>query len=65
MPQFKFTGFKHPDELASGRPLAVGDEVDLTDDEVKANSRLIEEGFLVEMNPSKETKKNRREESDK
>lgn len=37
-----------PETLASGRPLAFSDEVSLTSDEVKANSRLIDSGSLVE-----------------
>lgn len=61
MPLFKFTGCRHPDELANGRPLAPGEEVELTDADVKANSRLIEEGHLVELNPPKQAKKQREE----
>lgn len=37
-----------PSTLDSGRPLAFGDEVQLTSDEVGANSRLIDSGSLVE-----------------
>lgn len=37
-----------PEVLVSGRPLAFGDEVELTSEEAKANSRLIDSGSLVE-----------------
>lgn len=66
MPLYRFTGHKHPDELANGQPLALGDQIELTDEDAKANARLIDEGFLVEMNPpDKKQSKTRREESAK
>lgn len=66
MPLYRFTGHKHPDELANGRPLSLGDEVQLSDEDVQANARLIDEGLLLEMSPSSDTrKKTRREESGK
>lgn len=37
-----------PDVTADGRPLAFGDEVSLSSEETKANSRLIDSGSLVE-----------------
>lgn len=67
MPRFRFIGFRHADELATGRPLVVGDEVELKGADVDANSRLIDEGLLIELEdpkPSK-TKTRRTEESDK
>lgn len=36
-----------PDSLASGRPLAFGDEVVLAGDDVAANERLIRDELLV------------------
>lgn len=43
-----------PETLESGRPLAFGDEVNLTQQAVDANKRLISEGTLVEVKPTKE-----------
>lgn len=36
-----------PGELATGRPLAFGDVVDLTRHEQRANARLIDSGRLL------------------
>lgn len=44
--KFTYTG-SLPDELASGRPLAFGDVVDLSSAAQRANSRLIDEERLV------------------
>lgn len=46
MTRFKYVRLA-PDELASGRPLAFGDYVDLTAREVAHNRRLIEAGALI------------------
>lgn len=64
--KFKFTGI-HPDELSSGRPLAPGDEVVLTESERESNSRLIDEGLLVAFprEPKKQAKKSKAQERDK
>lgn len=48
-----------PDSLANGRPLALGDEVDLTPAEREANARLIREGALLR-SPSPTPKKKER-----
>lgn len=46
MPSYKFTG-PWPECLASGRPLAFGDVVDLGPEDEDANARLIDAGQLV------------------
>lgn len=43
---YRYVGLT-PDELASGRPLAFGDEVTLSRREVVANARLIRDGRLI------------------
>lgn len=40
MPRFRYVR-RTPDELATGRPLALGDEVELTAEEVELNARLF------------------------
>jgi hypothetical protein len=47
MPDYTYLSLT-PSTLDSGRPLAFGDDVTLSSDEVKANSRLIDSGSLVE-----------------
>lgn len=49
-----------PDNLASGRPLAFGDHVDLTRREVADNRRLIETGALIPVPAPPRAKKQRR-----
>ena len=65
MPRFKFTGFTHPDELANGRPLAIGDEVELSKSDLDANRRLIDSGLLIELSGPSKTKTKNKEETDK
>jgi hypothetical protein len=52
--KFTFVG-SHSDDLANGRPLAIGDVVDLTRDQQAEphNARLIESGSLIPSKPQK------------
>lgn len=62
--RFIFSG-QVPGELANGRPLAYGDVVDLTQQEAESNSRLIEEGLLMQQPSPRNSKKTKAQERDK
>lgn len=46
--QWKFIG-PHADTLANGRPVGPGEVLDLSQEEVDANTSMIEQGHLLDM----------------
>lgn len=48
MTEYRYIG-KTPDTLANGRPVAPGEFVELSDEEIKTNQGLFEEGRLLEV----------------
>lgn len=62
MPTFRYTSLT-PSTTESGRPLALGDEVDLSSEEQELphNKLLLEEGHLLELpKPKSKSKSNQR-----
>jgi hypothetical protein len=60
MTQYKHVG-AHAEELVGGVMLGPGETTDLSDEQVKENERLIEDGILVPITEPKSSSKKKEE----
>lgn len=55
--EYKLVGSTHPEDLADGRVIGVGETVELSDEDLSDphNQRLLEEGLLISTEQPKQT----------
>lgn len=55
MTEYRYVG-SYATALRSGRPVGPGETMELTDEEVNANGAMIEDGLLLEVQPTKSSR---------